>query len=144
LLGINYAERRGRFSGPRITYASRPDLAWLGRIIDEDFARRPADNPVAAFWRRPDQAEYLARLLVDGLRELETARLAANAPEDNRARYNRQELVRKILDEQAGVPDWQSIGVVLPALPRISGDASAVSEDVNRVSAILRVKLQMK
>jgi hypothetical protein len=144
LLGITYAVRLGRFSGPRTTYASRPDLAWLRRIIDEDFAHRPADNPVAAFWRRPDQAEYLARLLVDGLRELETARLAANAPEDNRAGYNRQELVRKILDEQAGVPDEQAIGVVLPALPRISGAASAVSEDVNRVSTILRAKLQMK
>ena len=150
LVGVNFAAGsflRPGLSPPRlqrswISHAARPDLLWLRQIIDEDYAKRPSAPAIAAFWRRADSAEFLARTLVDGLRELEAARLASGGPDDNRAAYNRQERVRKILADHAGLID-PSFLPVLSALPRISASETPTPADFDKLATMLREQFQM-
>ncbi|MEO5959104.1 MAG: serine protease, partial [Opitutaceae bacterium] len=80
LLAINF-NRHPRLLGPNLAVAIRPDLAWLGAKLDEDYARRTG-TPVALFWARPNPSEYLADLLIARLHEREAARMAAGEPND--------------------------------------------------------------
>lgn len=150
LLGINYAA--GSFlrlmpfppRTPRawISLSVRPNLDWLHHLIDEDYAKRSNAPAIAAFWKRPDAAQFLARKLLDRLREIEASRLARGAPEDNRAAYNRQELVRKILADEADLTDPSFIPV-LSALPRIDPSAPPSPTDLDQLAAALRTQFVM-
>lgn len=150
LLGINYLIGRVLHLTLRpaflplgwVSTAARPDLAWLSRLIDEDYAKRPHAAAIAALWRRTDAAEFLSNLLIDRLRDLEATRLAAHAPDDIRADYHRQELLRKILSDEAGIGDPFFVDL-REVLPRAVPTEPVSPADVAKVAAVLREKLQM-
>jgi hypothetical protein len=146
LLGINLSVGLSSLSQPyggRYRYAYRPELTWLRETIDRDYAERSQRVLPSLFWARPEAADDLARLLISRLGELEADRIRAGAADDIRAAYARQELVLKVLADEAGITNPLVTYTILHATPRVPPNGPTPLE-VEHLAEFLRSLLLIK
>jgi hypothetical protein len=84
-----------------------------------------------------DRAQYLARLLVSRLQNLERI-LVEDVPDETEQRKRREELVAKILAVEMGVTEGRQVLRVTGALPRVLPDEPVPEREVRELADLLR------
>jgi hypothetical protein len=89
----------------------------------------------------PDRADYLARLLLSRMRDLEGALLDDAAPDEHEDGLRRQELVAKVLVVEEGITDGPTVQLVASALPRVNPFEPTPDRDTFEFADFLRTQL---
>jgi hypothetical protein len=91
----------------------------------------------------PDRADYLARVLVSRLRDLESALLDDAEPDEHEEGMRRQEIVTKVLAIEEGITDGPTVQLVTSALPRIDPMEPPSDRDMADFAGFLRKQLRI-